>query len=386
MKKRFLKTILLLAAFCALVSCNEPVFYAISQEVKPGSPLIVGAPTNFVYFNGAMYVASGKRLFMYGKVDGDVEWSRHPQPGGRIMCLAAAENFLYALCYESGTRSELKRYEDSSSSWQTLDAGEYNMLQFIYSAENILFIGAGAENSNSYAVLYLDPVDKQIKPVKTADDKILNRQISGAAFNGTDRLFCTREGGVYTFNDGTATLIPNSDKDFLGMINLENSANTIALITRDGKLHTYNGTSLEQTDKSFGRYATGALAIWKEKNNPEPRLLLAGRQDSLTYTTNSGYTYGYLELELNAAGIKGANFSEPGNLKSSGNSITSIDITDNNERYKTTIGKCPVNFLFQAPPELDEKITLFASTQKNGVWSYRERKDGFQWNAEQEKE
>jgi hypothetical protein len=138
--------------------------------------------------------------------------------------------------------------------------------------------------------------------------------------------------------------------------------------------------------------ATGALTIWTNPDNENERLLLAGRQDTHAASVDTGYTYGYLELELDAAGSSGikdkSEFEEPGIRD-----VSSVDKGDN-ERYKSTIGKHPVKFLFQAPESVDppEKdnlgsilypgMTLFASTQQNGVWSYRERDGMKQWNAE----
>jgi hypothetical protein len=110
-------------------------------------------------------------------------------------------------------------------------------------------------------------------------------------------------------------------------------------------------------------------------------MLLAGRQDSLSYSFTYGYTYGYLELELDTNGIKsGKNFIEPGK-----ESVSTVNLGEN-ERFQSTIGKNPVSYLFQVPPAIDANMILFASTQKNGVWSYRDRDGLYQWNAEGENE
>ncbi|MDR2134540.1 MAG: hypothetical protein LBP27_05475, partial [Treponema sp.] len=106
------------------------------------------------------------------------------------------------------------------------------------------------------------------------------------------------------------------------------------------------------------------------------KLLLAGRQGSKTMTTSSGYTNGYMEIEINN-GVVNSNSAvhEPG--------VGSVTSAANNERYSSGIGKYPVNFLFQAPKNIDENMTLFASTQTQGLWSYRERDGEGQWNAEE---
>jgi hypothetical protein len=57
---------------------------------------------------------------------------------------------------------------------------------------------------------------------------------------------------------------------------------------------------------------------------------------------------------------------------------------DNSDSYDNSLGTIPINHIFQAPDEI-----LFASTQKNGVWSVRMRfvevrqKSERIWNAEE---
>jgi hypothetical protein len=93
-------------------------------------------------------------------------------------------------------------------------------------------------------------------------------------------------------------------------------------------------------------------------------------------TTSSGYTNGYLEIEITNGAVTSASaVHEPG--------IGSVTSASNNERYTSGIGKYPVNFIFQAPKGIDTEMTLFASTQTQGLWSYRERDGEWQWNAEE---
>jgi len=60
-------------------------------------------------------------------------------------------------------------------------------------------------------------------------------------------------------------------------------------------------------------------------------------------------------------------------------SITVNGLTD---RYTATIGKHPLNYMYQASDKIDDNMTFFASTQAAGLWSYRNRGGGWQWNAE----
>jgi hypothetical protein len=392
MRKLFLAAICLCTALFVFQACNDPVFYAISQEVKPIEPRIKGSPTNFVFFNNTMFVASGKRLHWYKNTDDEpFGWDSEniivPQPGGRITYLAATGNYLYALCYDdsdSPSSAVIRRY-NGSDSWEELSStGNYGSLQSIYAAGGVLFIWA--EESNNFVILYFDETDVSANGIKKLEAVYLvekggketpkySGELCGAVYDGTYYYLCTKGQGIYKTDDpsgGAICLESSSGIDFTGIINL---GKTIAAISREGKLYTVQD-SVAGTDVAMGSLATGALAVWQQDNFPGARkLLLSGIQDSLVYTTSSGYTYGYLELELESGGLKaGEKFKEPGKSPSS---------IDNNDRYKSTIGKEPVNHIFQAPYEIDNKMTLFASTQKNGVWSYKERGGTLQWNAEE---
>jgi hypothetical protein len=213
-----------------------------------------------------------------------------------------------------------------------------------------------------------------------------NNRINGIAFDGTNYYLSAndieRNGGCIYIFDGAGSL--NKIREgisFMGIINLGN--NDIAAIARDGALYKVTSGSVDTTGHSIGggKLATGALAVWTGKaDNAGKKLLLAGRQDEMKNSVN--YVYGYLELELDSGGIKnGTAFREPG-----WGDFSSINVGDNGI-YTSTIGKQPVNFIFQAPSIIDSKMTLFASTQKRGVWSYRNRgREGnpdWHWNAEQ---
>jgi len=394
MKNIILLRVSIIAMLFILGNCNDPVFYTISQEVAPIDPLIKGSPTNIVLFKDAMYVASSTKLFRY-KGDEENKWGwdiPDSQPGGNIAQIAAVNEYLYALCYddEKGIRKYIKRFDYKNNVWDELyaDVTSDNKFQFIYSANDIVFLNAGFDNQ--YSVLFIDKSG-------ILKDLSINGELSGVVFNDGAYYLCTRGQGIYYTTDpntGAGLLRGTENIRFMGMVCLENTTKTILLIARNGELlylrKTTDDTNASNTfvfDKvegvAIGRMATGALAVWKDKYDPSRKLLLAGRQDRLDYTVDSGYTYGYLELVLDDTNdINGvaseAKFNEPGI-----NAVSSVETSsDQNERYKSTIGKYPVNSIFQAPDGV-----LFASTPKNGVWSYRQRgKDKiWQWNAEAEK-
>jgi len=355
-------------------ACNDPIFYAISLEVEPKDPIIKGSPTNFARLHTAVYVASGNWLWKYtGK------WQAYKKFDDKILQITSTRYYLYALCYnENSSNVKTIKQMDISGKWTdiSVDTGAYKNIQNIYSANDKLFILASntaSPEAISHAVYHYS---------NSGQGWLAHGELSGAAYNGTNYFICTRQGSIYRIDGASLNpelLFENPKVSFMGIINLENSENSIVSITRKGELYAVdNTTATAITDISFGgRLATGALTVFKEYLTDQkqyvPKLLLAGRQDILGYTTDSGYIYGYLELDLDDSGVK-SNFIEPGI-----NSYSSI--YGDNERFISTVGKYPVNSIFQTPYEIDEKMTLFASTQKNGVWSYREIDGEWQWNA-----
>jgi hypothetical protein len=371
MNKRFLFVLCVIAAVFIFGTCSDSVFYTISKEVTPIEPRIKGGPTNFAVFDNYMYVASGSKLFRYKEGDWETEI---PPPSGRIKQLASTEDYLYALCYNDvnmAGSTVLRRYGRGDSIWSEIkgDTEGYDTFQSVYSAYNELFIGA--EKNDLFAILHI--VDDSIKLLTKTG---LKAMLCGAVFYETVFFLCTEgyapneASGIYIYNaDYPPTLIPKTNGiRFTGIINLGNS---IAAIDRGGRLYSVTVSSIgNDLIASMGRESSGAIAVWQDAENNAPTLLLAGRGSLV-----EGYTYGYMELNI-TNGVPSGNFNEPGEISPS-------SIKDyNKELYISTIGKESVAYLFQAPREVDANMTLFASTQKNGVWSYKERDGKLQWNAE----
>ena len=394
MRKHSIKFLFYFALALIFCTCNDPVFYAISLEVEPVEPRINGVPTNFAVYDGRMFLASGDILYTYnnGK-DQKAYWDRETPPGGNIMQIASTGNYLYALCstdQNNEGKTVIKRFDKENSSWQEIGGivNDYAKLQNIFAAGGILFVLATVSTSSyNYAIPYIKDDTIDVLKIINPDNQNDTGEINGAAFDGESYFLSTKNSGVYKIDDVSegALLIKYKDADgnsknvnFSGIINLQDDVNTILLIARDGKVYTVKDVITIIENVSMDKMATGALAIWRENDQPScNRLLLAGRQDSLSYASY-GYTYGYLELELDTNGIRtGKNFDEPGK-----NPISTLV---QNERYQSTIGKYPVNYLFQVPPEIDGEMILFASTQKNGVWSCRDRdrNSNKYWNAEE---
>ena len=423
MRKYLILAGLIFASVFALLSCNDPVFYTVYTAVEPKDPRITGAPTNFAVFKDVMYVASGSNIHKYylNAETGIAGWdSATLQPGGRVTKIASTENYLYALCFSDDSSSSLKRFDGAV--WEDVngDTGDYE-IQNIYPVNNHLFLRS--HSSKKFRIMYIDEsvslTAVNILKLTMDGEEITEEtaEIIGVVHNALNFYICTRVDGIYkTSNpaDGAASIDRETDDkeyvkskgvEFTGIINLETDDNLIALMTRAGNLYLVNDGAVNELsqaaaviDKSAvtshitlgGRQSTGALAIYTDKDDPSKRLLLAGRQDKLNYTNDPGYTNGYLELEIDSSGIVTdktetnddgtvkitiKNFIEPGK-----NAFSTVN---DNDRYNSTIGKEPINYLFQVPAEIDSDMILFASTQQNGVRSYRNRSDGWQWNAEE---
>jgi hypothetical protein len=367
MKKTFIKIIILFSIVYALISCNEPIFFIVSEETQILKTFIDGSPTNFVIFDDAMYVASGKKIFIYRKNTN--KWAEWKKLDGRIVGLATTTSSLYAIYLSKNDTNDGRIKNCGSDSDLNL-----SNVQSIHASGNVLF--ACTRNENKYSIYYID--DSSVNGLKKIDD--YNSELRGVASNNTNYYLCVSEGIYYTGKSlsNTSNLsVIGKGYDFTGIIELKN--NYIAAISNDGKLYEINNTTITEAAKfSDTRNSTGALALWyRYKTDTMPSLLLVGRKE-MYYTTSSNYTNGYVEITLNTTtgGISGS-FSEPGK-----STPTSIDKYDS---YVSSLGKKPVNHIIQTPNEIDEKMTLFASTQQDGVWSYKNRGDGKgeQWNAEQ---
>ncbi|MDR3020710.1 MAG: hypothetical protein LBU66_07390 [Treponema sp.] len=456
---RFLFFILLGLLFILVSGCNDPVFYTLSQEVELIEPYVKGSPTNFVNYNGGMYVASGKNLYRYNPAASSNKkgsWDKPSAPGNgdKILQLAATGNRLIGLFYEERGKS-IRMYiklSINAKSWSR-EKTIPRQIQSVYTAQDLIFIGA-IDSGNSYSVYAYsihgdccknycecpscvcppcecppcecpscegeepcecdldccdpcecancppcdclpcecltcecDPCDcanYACDPCECADCSCasietftqiktfsIDGELSGAAYDGTNYFICTKQ-AMYIYDDIDLSLnkITDEDQSFMGIIRLED--NSIVAINRDGELFNVTSSGIGNAIAKFeARRATGALAVWRDSAK-KPSLLLVGRQE-INYSTSTGHTYGYMEITLdNNGGISATSFHEPGK-----NTPTTIEDSDH-ERYLSTIGKLPVNHLFQA----DDGI-LFASTQKDGVWSYRLRRENRKyWNAE----
>jgi hypothetical protein len=411
MRLRFLA--LILSAFFIITCKQDPIFYIIAKETAPRKPLIEGAPTNMVLFewNGAeiMVVASG-RLHWYAQTKVEVEdpadpdyplkevsrWDLDeyaiPQPGGKVISLAVTTSRLYALCFDDQDVNTTLRYiEPDGTEWQDIPSVNLYPLQSIYADpdKEQLFAGGGkGGKDNEYAIFYLDN-DNELQPFKNDTNTILSTHLlSGAVYRDSDSYFylCTR-GEFFKVHETTFAYEVLAEKVFMGMIKLDDKKTVIAIerhegflyeIKADGSLDHMKYTITDNNgDIATGKWATGAFGLWEDYLNPDRKMLIAGVQGGLFTTSSTSYSHGYVEFEL-----KSDKSFDYGTGRRETNGLQSVDDA---ERYTTSLGRHPINHLFQAPKHIDKDMTFFASTQTAGLWSYRDRpdNDGWQWNAEE---
>jgi len=378
MKVYLLKLLTLFLVICSFDSCSDPIFHMVTQETPLIKPLIDGSPTNFAIFNNEMYVATGKKIFKYS----GNKWSTWKILDDFVLDLASTSNSLYML-YINDKSGRIRRYDNSGNYTEEVNLSDN--VQSIYTLDNILF-ACVRNNNTTYTVFYRKEGDVNFKeiPIKISDTEPLNYIFNGVASDGIYYYLCTFSGIFYVeiSNIDSSFVLPIKDKDdkiitgFMGIINL--NPNCVAAITKNGVLYEItNTTATEKIRFRDSRYSTGALALWKDKNNPTKTLFLIGRREDY-YSTTSAYSNGYVEIELDSTDNipSGAGFTEPGK-----NSFSSIS---GYERYVSSLGKKLINFFIQTPVSIDPEMTLFASTQKDGVWSYRDHNDGegVTWNAE----
>jgi hypothetical protein len=198
--------------------------------------------------------------------------------------------------------------------------------------------------------------------------------LKGAAYDGTTYYLATAGSGIFTITDpssGEPQLVNTSGyNNIVGIIRVGDKI--VAVNREDGYILYGNASGFTMVDTDASLF-TGALAIYKKDDT---RLLLLGIQGKSSTST----VHGYREILLNSDGtLDTAAMS----LRSPGeNKLSSVaddpDGTDDYERYKVTIGKQPLSSIIQAP-----NGRLFATTTKEGLWSYKERGNGtFVWNAE----
>jgi hypothetical protein len=308
-------------------ACNQdPIFHNISNEVKPKDPLINGSPSKLVERGGSLYVANG-RLWRYSGGG----WTRVDGSPSNIYDIAGGST-LYLL--------QVRGSETAVYSWNDTEAVRldnptgYSMIQGLYGEGGSVVAGAMRPGSDDYAVLTV-----------SGNSLSLLRTIP-YPLTGVSGSYYATSGGIFSGSSGTS--ISGSYRDIAGIISAGGSKGVIA-VTSGGWILEVSGGSVQahSTSVSF----TGALAVYGPKN-----LLLLGIKGSI-------YDLGYREMRLN---------DNNWTLYTPGDLAPDSSVADR-DKYRATLGQHAVSSL-----RYYDNI-LFASTQKDGLWSYR----GNEWNAEE---
>jgi hypothetical protein len=387
-----------LAVTVLLASCTQdPIFAMISREVKPREPRIKGVPSKMAVFNGAVYVG-GTSLHHYAGAGDAAAWDEIniPQPPGGIIDLAATNGNLYVLT--NADSPALYRWDGNmDGDWVHVPFSntDFPRLQAIYGetgdagepVTGSLFAGARRANVSTndkqdYAVFCIDDGGpNSLQPVLSG-----TALLTGAAFDNGSHYFSTGGGGIYRWpGSGDPTNI-SGGKNVRGMIRIP--AGIVLAFCYNGEiLKVLPSSVVTLNTNQIGLEFRGPATVWRD-NAGTPSLLLA----AVTAPDSSyGSTYGYREINLLSGPVAAGN---PGviELREPGTPTTGYPSTmDDNHRYRDTIATKPLNAIFQVPGGIDPEGPLFASVQgtgtmkgdtDGGLWSYRIRTGGWQWNAE----
>jgi hypothetical protein len=390
-----------------VVSCTQdPIFYYISQEPELREPRITGTPTNIIEFESSIYVANFTSLYHYRQgPDSKPGWESVPKPGGQIRGLAATRTSLYILTSEG----LFKRGTGTNTAWVNVpfEGTLYSnwTVHQIYANSQRLFAGAALSPGNNldnrdFSVFYEDPVSG----LKLLKDGV--HLLSGTAFDGTTHFIATTGSGIFAVPEAglgstpvlvgepIANSVDPSDKDrtITGIINL---GTDIVAVDRGGEILAVTNSGF--TVKAETDTTTGALAVWRTPPVPEdplpprtdpgypdnlaPQLLLVGIQNSRSSLAQT-YNNGYREVSLYNGALVPNPITNEISINEPGNSSTPS--VSNNEKYTTSLGQLPINYMFQIPCYIDTTMPIFASTQLDGVWTYRDHDNNgnVHWNAE----
>ena len=372
---------LLLFSF-ALLTCNQDsIFYDISNEPEPKDPLIPGSPTNIVLVRNRLFVGTrmSNRIYCYFNTTGGAEWTSFVLPQGASLGeLATDGKDLYVLVFPSGeplVSSAVRRYNLSTNSWDMSYTVSGYSIQTIFGVEGKIFAG-GQHYSNylNFAIFYLEPYSNSLTAIKYETSLL-----KGAVQASGGRVYlATASNGMLFFNEGsmdTSIVYNTEDANFTGMISVGGG---IVAVTGDGAIYINNGVGFSHVNTSVNY--TGGMCVWSDRNNQwGASLLLMG-----TRGKGTSLTHGYREMVLN-------NGNPTFNIRVPGDDFpTSVK---SKAKYEASVGTHPVMSIMQIPdviyggplqysiftgnPEWEPPI--FASTAKNGLWSYRNG----EWNAEE---
>jgi hypothetical protein len=361
---------LVLAGWLFPAACSQaPIFYYISNEYEPKEPMISGGPSKIVEFDGMPHVSNGKIYRYTGTASVRGVWEPLPEQVPIVKDIAVTDTYLYALSVPGVNLDSAVLYRKGKgpdAKWESVAAGP---IQAIYGAGTYLFAGMGDSQNN--ALYYMNDTAQTLTLLREFS---YQGELRGAAAADNFYFVATTGQGIYAAGDpgdlkDAAPLLHSLDAGQIsGLYHIEGTdstgtaASAVIAVSGAGKIWRAKSQASGPVGELIGEYDglffTGAAAVWEKK------LLLLGIR------SGSGvYTYGYREFPLDKVLTETSAGSPVTPGESSGDSSV-----DNYAKYSTSLGKHVVNSLYQAKDGL-----LFASTQKNGLWAYRND----EWNAEE---
>jgi len=379
--------LVIISGFIVLACAQDPIFYDLSMEPVPKVPKIAGTPTNMAVVNQRVYVGSrgSKKIYIF---DGS-RWSTMPTPGGTLGQLATDGTYLYALVFPNGeptSSSAIKRYNfnpaPGADNWdKSISAPNGYSIQSLFCTGDGIFAGCQKNSDRTnYAIIFC--------PITLSGYSLTPNTyfLTGAAKGSGSTFLATLGGGILEFNGSVSTFPVTGTAGALveGIIYTGGAFVAVGNDTGgNGRIYdSTNGDTFNVTPT--GVEFTGAMGIWKKykydgaNETWQSALVLVGIHGQLT-----SLTHGYREISLYPDGTYIGGLNIPGN-----GPTTSVT---NQAKYDASLGVNPVNAILQLPPLANYQYPdmtdpananwtplMFASTQQNGVWSYRSE----QWNAE----
>jgi len=365
-----------------ITSCGQhSIFYDISHEPEPRSPLISGSPTNMVLVDNALFVGSrmGNRIFRYSGPGGRPVWNTIPAPGGSIGDIATDGTNLYALVFPGGnplTSSVIKRFNIAQNVWDTEYTVSLFSIQTIFGVDGKIFAGAMFRQDHlNYAIFSLDPSSPTLTLMMNNTSLL-----TGAAGSSGGVFLSTAGGGIFRYSGGSLETRPVSGSERANIAGIIDTGESVVAVSSDGTVYFLTAQGFFSSFSTRLTF-TGALSTWGDRNNQwRPTLLLAGIRGRGTSIVN-----GYREIVLDRSGIPSQIIRVPGDESPSS--------VRNRARYSASIGQHPVETILQLPDvsrggpvnygiftaDPDWEPPIFASTSRSGLWSLR---NGV-WNAEE---